>query len=163
MVKTAKSIVMALCAMLMLTMFAAAQYGGYEGRRRVRGYDRGGGSGDRIYRSAHSDVDEARKMLLTAGRGDPDLRQIADEVSAVGSELGGAEQELDQGRGVNPPVDPIRSRDPYDRALNLLERAHRKISDANSRVRNPDALAHGDNAQKRPEEVLQKLEGGRRR
>jgi hypothetical protein len=155
-VKTIRATTMALCAILLLGTFASAQY-------RDRDEDRRGGGGGDLYRSAHADVDEARKMLLMAGRGDPDLRQVADDVSAVGSELGGAEQELNQGRGVRLPVDPVRGRDPYERALNLLDRALRKISAANGRTRNPDALAHGDNAQKRLETVLQTLQSGDRR
>ena len=140
--------------MLLLGTFASAQY---------RDYGRGG-SGYDLYRSAHSDIAEAMNMLNVLGRDDPQMRDLANKVSAVGSELGGAEVKFDQGRGGQvPPPDPIGGRGPYERALNLLDRAHRKIASANDRVRNPDALSLGTSAQNRLEQVLNELQSGDRR
>ena len=135
--KTAKSMVVAFCAMLMFTTFAAAQYGGYGGYERNPGYNRGPQRGG--FRApaprALSNMIEARALLDNAPRKDREGTYVQ---AAVGNVIHGIEvlQEAMAQAGMDPnrlpPPDRIDPNAPsVERALRLIDQARRILETTN--------------------------------
>ena len=140
--KTARSIVIAFCTMLLLGAFAMAQYGRYPSRA--------------PYESALSDLHQAMDIMNTVDRGMPNHREIRDNISYAINQLNGSARAVGQSGENIPPAAPVRGGDRLDNVYSLLRRADQKL--ASWREANADARTNSATAQDKIEEALRLID-----